>query len=113
MNRPADPVPSAMTCATFAPLIGEAFVATRDGVSVSLDLIEATPIRLKPMDGRALGKSGFVRQDPFSLLFRGPLDQPLRQGLHAFRHATLGEFDMAIVPIGPGATGLVYEAIFN
>ncbi|MEO8507627.1 MAG: hypothetical protein ABI593_08365 [Betaproteobacteria bacterium] len=110
---PAVPVPSALTCATFSPFLGESFVAARDGQTVDLLLIEATPVQLKAMDGRALGKSGYVRRDPFVLLFRGPSAPQLRQGLYEFNHPTIGEFQMSIVPVGPGETGLLYEAVFN
>ena len=113
MTEPFIPVPSALTCAAFAPLVGESFAATREGVSVALELIEANVTQLKPIDGRARGKSGFVRHDPFVLLFRGPLEPQLRQGLHQFAHPAMGEFEMSIVPVGPGESGLLYEAVFN
>ncbi|MFO1399231.1 MAG: hypothetical protein U1F48_19435 [Burkholderiales bacterium] len=107
------PVPSPFTHATFAPLLGQAFVAMHADAPVPLELVEARVIELKPMDGRALGKSGFVRRDPFVLLFRGPLERPLPQGLRMFTHAQLGTIELHIVPVGPGATGLLYEAVFN
>ncbi len=113
MNADFVPIPSALTCAAFEPFVGEPFGAVCGGASVSLDLIEARLTPLKPIDGRALGKSGFVRRDPFALLFRGPATPQLRQGLYQFRHATMGEFQVGIVPVGPGETGLLYEAIFN
>lgn len=107
------PVPSPFTHAIFAPLVGQDFVTTRDGAPLSLELVEARAIALKPMDGRALGKSGFVRRDPFALLFRGAAERPLPQGILALTHPALGTFDLHVVPVGPGATGLLYEAIFN
>lgn len=113
MTAPFVPVPSPFTHATFASHVGDAFIATRDGAPLPLALVEARVIALQPMDGRALGKSGYVRRDPFALLFRGPLDRPLPQGLRAFTHPALGTFELHIVPVGPGETGLLYEAIFN
>lgn len=113
MTEPFTPVPSALTCATFTPLVGESFTATRDGVSVALELIEANVTQLKPIDGRSRGKAGFVRRDPFALLFRGPAAPPLQQGLHHFAHPALGELQIFVVPVGPGESGLLYEAVFN
>ncbi len=109
---PSPPLRS-LTCAAFAPLVGDTFDAERDGVTVPLRLVEARPVMLKAIDGRAMGKSGTVRTDPFTLLFRGPSDLPLEQGIRTFRHPSLADTSINIVPIGPGETGLLYEAIFN
>lgn len=102
------------TCNAFAPHIGESFSAiTFEGVTVPLELIEATPAKLQPNDGRVLGKAGFVRHDPFALLFRGPREAFLLQGIYTFTHDTMGAFEMSIVPVGPGDTGWLYEAVYN
>ena len=49
----------------------------------------------------------------FSILFRGGSDTPLQQGIHHFDHASMGGFDLFIVPLGPDGKGMVYEAAFN
>ena len=49
----------------------------------------------------------------FSLLFLGPESPLLRQGLHSLEHPTLGTLDLFLVPIGKGARGVSYEAVFN
>lgn len=49
----------------------------------------------------------------FSLLFDGPLDAPLVQGVHCVVHPTQGPLDIFLVPVGASATGLQYEAVFN
>jgi len=108
------PIPSPFTCDTFSPHLGESFSAmTGQGIPIPLELIEATPAKLQPNDGRALGRSGFVRRDPFALLFRGPQEAQLLQGIYAMTHETLGNFDLNLVPVGPGETGWLYEAVFN
>lgn len=100
--------------ASFVPHVGTGFTISRPGVSpCSIVLITAEPINLNPRDGRALGKSGDVRTDPFTLLFRGELDNPLRQGLYDFEHDVMGRFVMSIVPVGPGEGGMLYEAVIN
>ena len=112
------PTPSPFTCDTFTPHVGDPFAIAVVGPegneeTIDLELIGAEPTPLKPHDGRALGQSGYVRTDPFSLLFRGPADKMLVQGSYAFRHAVIGELEMVIVPVGPGETGLLYQATFN
>lgn len=108
------PLHSPFTCDAFAPHVNEAFtVKFPDGMALDLVLVSATPAKLQPHDGRALGKSGFVRRDPFSLIFRGPQEYQLNQRIHSFSHPIMGEFDMNLVPIGPGETGWLYEAVFN
>ncbi|MBS1913476.1 MAG: hypothetical protein JST22_15925 [Bacteroidetes bacterium] len=113
MQPQADPVPSPYTCDTFLPHVGNTFVLTsRSGSAVDLELITAEPVKLNPIDGRAVGRSGFVRRDPFRLLFRGH-GEMLPQGLYGFRHETMGDFQMSVVPVGPGESGWLYEAVFN
>lgn len=107
-------MPSPFTCATFAPYVGEIFSIPVVGEDpIGLNLISAEMVQLKPIDGRAIGKSGSVRTDPFTLLFRGPEDKPLAQGIYSFSHGQVGTFMMNIVPVGPGESGLLYEAVFN
>jgi hypothetical protein len=49
----------------------------------------------------------------FSLFFRGPLAAQCKQGIHFLRHEKLGSFDLFLVPIGPDAQGMRYQAVFN
>jgi hypothetical protein len=50
----------------------------------------------------------------FSLVFRGPRDQPLEQRIHKFEHDQIGRFELFIVPILSRDTArLHYEAVFN
>jgi hypothetical protein len=79
-------------------------VHVAQGSVVELTLIEATamPTRSHPM-----------RRMPFSIVFLGPKDRRLSQGVHVFEHEVLGTFEMFIVPIVPVEQGPRYEAIFN
>ena len=114
MDNAFVPTPSPFTYETFVRHVGTNFVVTRpDGVTVNLELISAEPLQLKPMDGRALGKAGYVRTDPFVLLFRGDEMALARQGLYQFDHPEVGQFQMGVVPVGPGETGWQYESVFN
>jgi hypothetical protein len=35
------------------------------------------------------------------------------QAIYAMRHPTLGALDVFLVPIGPDAVGMRYQAVFN
>jgi hypothetical protein len=80
------------------------------GEVIDLELIEAKTIG----DGPRLGSPG-IRQQPFSLTFRGPRDRMLPQCIHPVEHPTLGSLTIFLVPLGPEGdpTGLHYQAIFN
>jgi hypothetical protein len=49
----------------------------------------------------------------FSVIFRGPLEQPFGQGMYPIRHARMGQVDLFLVPVGREADGMRYEAVFN
>ncbi|HEY0545748.1 MAG TPA: hypothetical protein VGC91_10255 [Pyrinomonadaceae bacterium] len=52
-------------------------------------------------------------QEQFSLIFRGPLETPFRQGMQRLEHERMGELRLFLVPIGREPDGMVYEAAFN
>lgn len=52
-------------------------------------------------------------QEQFSLIFRGPLETPFRQGMHRIEHEKMGELLLFLVPVGRKPEGMVYEAAFN
>jgi len=76
-------------------------VQVDENTTVELDLTEVSELKLYP------------RQEEFTLLFRGPLNAFLDQGVRNFRHEQMGEFELFIVPIKQDADGFYYEAIFN
>ncbi|HEY6229826.1 MAG TPA: hypothetical protein VIW64_01065 [Pyrinomonadaceae bacterium] len=53
------------------------------------------------------------RQEQFSIVFHGPLELFLGQGLREFAHDEMGEFSLFLVPIGKGDDSYSYEAVFN
>ncbi|KAA1417776.1 hypothetical protein F0U44_15915 [Nocardioides humilatus] len=94
----------------FADRTGDEFVARApegDDTSVALTLAEAT---VQGVAG-GTGPDGSTRQQ-FSLLFRGPAEAQLSQGLWLLEHATMGELALFLVPLGPDAEGPRYEAAF-
>jgi hypothetical protein len=53
------------------------------------------------------------RQRMYSLVFRGPLEQPFQQGLFPISNEKMGNGDLFLVPIAREADGYRYEAVFN
>lgn len=49
----------------------------------------------------------------FSLIFRGPLQPFLSQGIRLLRHPHFGMSEIFLVPVGKDQTGYIYEAVFN
>lgn len=85
--------------------------ASRDA-TFELELAEVTEVA-----GGAAGTS----RNPFSVLFHGPLEPVLPQGIYRLEHESLGELQLFIVPIGPDEpsapdkrpTAMRYEAVFG
>ena len=107
-ERAADRAPDPMSAAGQIDLA--AFAAQLDTtfrVGGDADLI---PLRLaEVVDGRLAG--GLQR---FSLLFHGPPDRMLPQGMYSFHHDALGELVLFIVPvIGSNDERIIYEACFS
>jgi hypothetical protein len=97
------------TLATFAPRLGETFRIRADAQTLlDLVLVEATDL-----SGPA-GAGGAERRPraPFSIVFRGPPAPLLPQRIYGLEHDRLGAFDLFLVPIGPDAQGMRYEAVF-
>ena len=86
----------------FAGLLETKFdVQAADGHQAELVLEEVS--ELKQLKG----------SEHFSLLFRGPLDAQLAQGIHNFTQAGSEPMELFIVPIGVDEKGFLYESIFN
>lgn len=92
--------------------VGDRFVATRavDGgegrSEQAFELIEASALSAATAPPDAL-------RGPFRLIFRGPREAFFSQGILALEHAELGRLEIFLVPIGPDAQGMRYEAIFT
>ena len=53
------------------------------------------------------------RRQPFSLIFRSPVEARLQQGVFHLENDTLGELDLFLVTIGADKEGLRHEAVFT
>ena len=96
----------------FAGRVGERFLATPPTGGVgeragqTFELVEAAPL------AAGTAPPGAFRA-PFRLIFRGPREAFFSQGILALEHAELGRLEIFLVPIGPDAQGMRYEAIFT
>ena len=94
---------------TFAERVGDVFrLAIDEKTTVDARLIAATPSALAAASPPPNG-----RRTPFSLVFRGPAGGALPQRIYRLEHPELGSLDVFLVPIGPDAGGMCYEAVFN
>jgi hypothetical protein len=51
--------------------------------------------------------------EQFSIIFRGPLERAIKQGTYTLAHGKLGELSLFLVPVGPDAHGMRYQAVFG
>jgi hypothetical protein len=108
-ERPAFVLES-LTHESFAPHVGTEF-ALRLGpaATVPLTLVEARPVGSAPPPR----PDGTPQRQPFALLFRGPRQPVLPQRIYRLEHGAMGALELFVVPVGPDAAGLGYEAIFT
>jgi hypothetical protein len=98
-------LPELPTLATFSPHVGQKFrLAQEGGEALEMELVEAEALRSHP---------GAPRQDPFSLVFRGPPGVNLGQGMQTLTHPETGEVALFLVPVGQSGQSVLYQAVFN
>ena len=71
---------------------------------------DAVPLALELFEVSEKDQSPQVEQ--FSLIFHGPLKPHFPQGTYAVEHEKMGKFDLFLVPLGLGSSGMRYQAIF-
>ena len=101
-----------ITAEAFAEQLNTRFLVRNNGdVPMALLLAAVEPTAF----GAATSVSAAAEsQERFSLFFAGTDSRPLGQNTYAFEHASLGRFEMFIVPVGRPASGCrVYEAVFD
>ena len=96
---------ASLTLADFTPAIGTEFTLHRpDGATEPLKLAEAN----------AVGAAGADKtRAPFALLFRTSARGWMPQAIYALEHPALGRLEIFLVPLGPDAQGMRYEAVFT
>ena len=87
---------------SFSDCLHQAFhVVQRGSQAFDLQLAEVTEVT----------KS--ARQEAFSVIFHGPDDPFMQQGMVHLHNEKLGDLDLFLVPIGRDRDGFQYEAVFN
>jgi hypothetical protein len=101
-----------LTRSRFTPHLGDQFsVMTGDVQSISLNLYRINDLQRPPdSEGRDEQRD---KELSFSLIFVGPLDQPLKQQLCAFKHQAFDQFRVLVVPVGSDDNVRYYEVVFN
>lgn len=93
---------ASLTHEAFSQHAGSKFqVQIDENSGVELELAEVSEINVYP------------RQEEFAIVFRGPSDAFLDQGVRLFTHEEMGQFELFIVPIRQDERGFYYEAVFN
>lgn len=94
-----------LTHTDFDPLVGSTF-QLRLNAAENLPLV-LTQVRVASQTPAAPQRRGF------SLIFGSALPGHVPQHTYALEHPVLGALDLFIVPIGPNADGMQYQAVFG
>jgi hypothetical protein len=91
----------------FQARLGQRFrMALGAGHALDLELIDVRDLgRRRNPDGSELSC--------FALVFRAPTRGAAPQAIYRVEHEALGALEIFLVPIGPDAEGMRYEAVFN
>ena len=89
----------------FEVCLEEIFTLSGESESLELRLIEVNLLTDTPLDTSP--------RLPFSLLFRGPQEPLMQQRIYRLSNPRLNEVELFLVPVGPDAEGMRYEAILN
>ena len=93
---------ASLTHEAFTQLVNTKFEVRLDQQNgVELELTEVSELKLYP------------QQEQFAIVFRGPGNMFLDQGMRFLTHEQLGQFEIFIVPIRQDEQGFYYEAVFN
>lgn len=93
-----------LTRASFEPHVGERFVMhVSPTLAIALELIAVD----------ALPTPHDARRTSFALRFRAAGPGHVPQRIYRVEHPIVGALDIFLVPLGPDAVGMRYEAIFS
>lgn len=83
--------------------------------TIDLELIEVMALNPPPAGGNLMAVPGVkIREKPFSLLFKGPLEWELPQQMYLIENTRMGRIrGIAMVPVGLDENGRYFESLFN
>ena len=104
-----------VTKETFEPYLNQFFILDLEGQdSVPLQLMDVMAHQTHSDYERKAPVGAVLRQEGFTLTFRGPRQPALPQRMYSLEHEVLGKLDlMFLVPVGEDGNGRYYEAVFN
>ncbi len=104
-------MPDQLKSSDFTPFLNQTFRIRLEGTGpIDLELVEIT----EAASGQSAAAPGTGGRVPFSLQFLGPVSpQYLIQHTYRLEHEQMGALDIFLVPLGPEAGRMRYEAIFN
>ena len=85
----------------FEKLVNTKFKVNGFNEEIELELFEVSERRITP------------QQESFSLLWRGPGDRVLEQGIYSLENDQFSGATIFIVPVERNEAGIVYQAVFN
>lgn len=94
------------TAERFLPHVGEVF-------HVVVDEAQETSVLLSEVTRLASEGDRRRRREPFSLIFHAPPGAALEQRVYRLEKAGMEPFECFLVPIGPDAFGMRFEAIYT
>ena len=108
MTNAPYPELATLTLETARTMVGQDFIRSHEaGPDILLRLVSAEPARRDPTaQSTPSGR-------PFSLLFKGPPEPQLTQGMHDLGHAEHPLAGLFLVPVGRDDDGFTYEAVFS
>ena len=74
-------------------------------LTLEIELIEVTELSANSSDNS--------KRRPFSILFCGPKETNLPQGIYKVEHGKMGTVELFLVPIMPDESGSLYESVFS
>lgn len=98
-------MPPVLDVAFFKPLLNQNFnIQLQNNTTLVVRLIEVTPTPQYNTD---------TSRESFAIVFRGPRDISIPQGMYSLEHETAETIEIFLVPIGPDEKGMCFEAVFN
>lgn len=89
----------------FQPLVHQRFEVVAGELTLDCELVECRSLGTPPV--------GDGEREGFALLFEGPREPPLAQGIYDVRHPALDAGGIFLVPVQRTEAGVAYEAVFN
>lgn len=98
-------MPREITPETFTPHVNTTFRVQNEGATFELELTEVEPHKQGPPT------EGMRR--PFTLIFKGPKDHVLPEGLHQLQNSATGPLPLYVIPIISMGDCQSYQVVFN